>query len=75
MVARKEKMIFAKSWPKYKDMMMFPYDLLAAKNPMDLICEAMQSDAKIRDWKKRMIGDEFRGEIVVETVKRYLGLY
>ena len=54
---------------------MFPYDLLAAKNPMDLICEAMQSDAKIRDWKKRMIGDEFRGEIVVETVKRYLGLY
>lgn len=72
LVARKEKMVFAKSWSKYRDMMMYPCDLLATDKPLDLIHEAMQSDDKIRDWKKRMIGDPFDGNIVLRTVRQYL---
>lgn len=70
--SHRDVMVYAHSWNKYRDMMMFPYDILRTGAPMGLIQEAMSSDAKIADWKRRMIGDEFRGEVVLDTVKSYL---
>jgi hypothetical protein len=61
------------SWDKYKDLMMYPLDILFTDNPYGLIMEACTSDERIKDWKKRMIGcTTFDAEKFVSIVKSYL---
>lgn len=46
------------NWDMYKDLMMFPLDILNG-DVSDLIQKAIASDKDIADWKIRMIGDPF----------------
>lgn len=60
------------SWDKYKDLLMFPLDILATKDPYELLLKACESDEDIRDWRERMIGCEpFNGQKFIEYIESY----
>ena len=61
-----------KSWDKYKDLLMFPHDILAKEDPIELIKDAARSDEKIREWKNLFIGKPFNGQLFVSLVGQYL---
>lgn len=63
---------WARSWEQYKDLLMYPFDILAEEDTIALFKDAIASDEEIRDWKTRLIGDEFNPERFVELVKKYL---
>ncbi len=61
------------SWDKYKDLVMFPLDILDTLKPEKLMLEACKSDDMIRDWKQSMIGDKpFDDHAVVRAVCSYV---
>lgn len=62
----------ARGWDDYKDLIMYPLDLLHTDDPMRLITCAAKSDAEIVGWKSRMIGDPFNPDLFVDIVKSYL---
>lgn len=51
--------VLANSWEKYRDMLMYPLDILTTNAPMELFQCAMTSDESIRNWRERMIGRQF----------------
>lgn len=61
----------AKSWDKYKDLLMYPLDILAENtDTMDVLEQAIKSDHMIADWRRRMIGGPFcEDEFVVHINK------
>lgn len=67
-----ETMKFVDSWDKYKDMLMYPLDILSVDDTMGLIRRACASDADIADWRRRIIGESFNGKNVVHVVESYL---
>jgi len=70
---------YVKSWPVYKDKLMFPLDFMPegskGKGSMDRIVEAMDSDEKIKAWRKMFIGEPFDKNLFVRTIKKYLRGY
>lgn len=71
-VGHKDEMVYVRSWPRYKDMMAYPLDILATSDPIGLIQDALASDDKILDWKRRMIGEPFDENVVLNIVKSHL---
>lgn len=67
-----ESLRFVASWPKYRDLMMYPLDILAEDDTWALIVRAAASDAEIRDWRDRFIGPAFDPKLFVRTVEVYL---
>lgn len=63
---------FVRSWDKYKDLLMYPLDILVADDTMGLIHRAASTDCDIADWRTRNIGSPFDESAVVETVRSYL---
>jgi len=63
---------FVSSWEKYRDILMYPLDILAVDDTLGLIRAAGRSDEMIMDWRRRIIGKEFCPSQVVEAVKSYL---
>lgn len=64
---------YAESWDKYKDLLMYPLDILAEDDTMGLLRRASKSDSEIFDWKSRMIGDKpFDPILMSQIVKSYL---
>jgi hypothetical protein len=61
-----------RSWEKYKNLLMYPLDILCADDPYALLVEATQSDEKIKDWLNRMIGDPFDGEYFYQYIMEHL---
>lgn len=66
-----ESYTYVSSWDKYKNILMFPYDILAVNKPMDLIEKAAASDKDVREWKNKFIGLPFNPKLVVEAIKSY----
>lgn len=62
----------ARGWDSYKDLIMYPLDLLHSDNPMALMLRAAANDDQIVDWKKRMIGQPFDPDLFVSTLESYL---
>ena len=63
----------AKSWDKYSHLLMFPLDILNTDNPYELLQEAGRSDAKIADWRSRLIGSEqFDPDTFISHVMEYV---
>jgi hypothetical protein len=56
-------------WEAYRDYLAYPYDVadgdLAAQ-----IAEASFTDAKIREWKERFIGQPFDGEAFINQIRQ-----
>lgn len=63
---------YARSWKKYKDLLMYPFDILAADDVAALFQRAVQSDCEIADWRTRLIGEPFNGPRFVKLVEKYL---
>jgi hypothetical protein len=67
-----EALKYVKSWEKYKDLLMYPLDLLSAADPIALIESATCSDEAIRDWRESMIGRPFDTTRFADTLEGYL---
>jgi hypothetical protein len=60
------------SWPKYRDLMMFPLDVLAGDDTGALLRKAAASDAEIEGWRSKFIGSPFDPRLFVKTLEGYL---
>ena len=67
-----EKLVNVRSWDKYKDLMMYPLDILAEEDTMALFDRAILSDCDIAEWRERLIGKPFDGEHFVDVLESYL---
>ena len=67
-----EKLETVRSWEKYKDLLMYPLDILAEEDTPALIHRAIHSDCEIADWRTRMIGQPFEPHRFVDAVQSYL---
>jgi hypothetical protein len=63
---------FVSSWDKYRDLMMFPLDILETDDPAGLIQLASQSDEAIQAWREMFIGEMMNPAKFVQTVDRYM---
>lgn len=66
-----DKIDFVKSWDSYKDLLMYPLDILNTRYVYGLIVESMKSDEPIHEWRERMIGEPFNPMKVLNTVLGY----
>ena len=64
---------YARNWDKYKDLLMYPLDILATKDTLGLLTRATKSDKEISDWRSRMIGEPFDGKKFVDIIAGYVG--
>lgn len=69
---QKKDFSYANSWDQYKDLLMYPLDILAASNVRELFHEAISSDERIKEWRARMIGEPFNPNRFVDRVESYL---
>lgn len=68
---REERLLRARSWDKYRDLMRYPLDILDG-DPFDLAVRAAGSDSDILQWRERMIGKPFDPALFVERVRSFL---
>lgn len=62
---------FVQHWDLYKDMMMFPLDLLKG-DPMAVLERAAGDEEAVRCWRDNFIGKQFDEKDFVDKVKKYL---
>lgn len=62
---------FARSWDKYRDLLMYPIDILDGEedDPMNVLRRAARSDEEIADWRRRMIGEQFCPDKFVDLIE------
>lgn len=63
---------YVRNWDKYKDLLMYPLDILAEDDTLALFQRAIRSDAEIADWREQIIGEPFDPVAFVQKVKRCL---
>lgn len=63
---------FAQHWNEYVDLLAYPYDLLETDDPLGLLNRAVKSDADIADWRRRLIGTQFRKDRFLNHLQKYL---
>ena len=62
-----------RSWEKYKDLLMYPLDILDTTAPYTLLTQACASDTRICNWRTRMIGaTTFDEDVFIRAVESYL---
>lgn len=61
-----------RSWEKYRDLLMYPLDILAEDDLPALVQRAIRSDCEIADWRDRLIGQPFQPDRFVKTLESYL---
>ena len=69
---RQRPVQWAKNWKKYEHLLAFPYDILAAPNPLCLLEKVASCDEEVADWRKRMIGRPFRPNEFVKKLESFL---
>jgi len=69
---RARRVQYVRNWEKYIDMLAYPFDILETRDPLRLMERATRSDYGIRDWKKRMIGEEFCADQFMQILESYL---
>jgi hypothetical protein len=63
--------VAVRSWQRYKNLLMFPLDILNG-DPMSVLEQAASSDEKIQLWKEDFIGVPFEPTKFVQTLEKYL---
>ncbi len=63
--------VYAQSWEKYADLMMYPLDILAGE-PAELIRRACQGDAAAAAWRERFISTPWDAKKFVTILESYL---
>ncbi len=64
-----EKLATVRSWEKYKDLLMYPLDILAEEDTPALLERAIRSDCDIADWRDRLIGRPFEPHRFVDVLE------
>lgn len=67
-----ENFRFVKHWSKYKDLLMFPLDILDTRDVNGLIGRAIKSDKAVSEWRDLFIGQPFDGKKFVNKLESYL---
>lgn len=70
-----EKLRFARSWDKYRELLRYPLDLLDPLSSEPLPCliqRAGKGDPGAQEWRRRMIGDQLDPALFVQKVESYL---
>jgi len=62
---------YVKHWDDYKDLLMFPLDILQG-DPAEVIAKACEGSSDVADWRARFIGEPFDGPRFVKTLEAYL---
>lgn len=63
---------YVQNWDKYKDLLMYPLDILQTRSVDKLIEKAVSSDEAIRTWRDLFIGKKFDSKLFVEKLESYL---
>ena len=63
---------YAKSFEKYKDLLLYPFDILSEMDTLALFRRAVHSDVEIADWRRRMVGEPFDAARFTKKVEAYL---
>ena len=66
-----EGFCYVKHWEAYKDILMFPLDILQGDTEK-VIQKACEGSGAVEDWKARFIGEPFNGPAFVKTLESYL---
>jgi hypothetical protein len=69
---RNAPVLWARNWRKYRDLLCYPLDILATGDVLGLLQRAATCDEPVRDWRKRMIGSQFRRKRFIEKLEEYL---
>jgi hypothetical protein len=69
---RQETLAYAIHWHDYVELMAYPLDVLESDDPAELAREAALDDCTIREWRSRMIGDQFEGAAFVRKLESHL---
>jgi hypothetical protein len=56
---RRGSSLFAQNWNSYKDLLMYPLDILNYDDPLVVLEQSVHTDIDIVDWRTRMIGEQF----------------
>lgn len=62
----------ARGWDDFRDLIMYPLDLLYSEDPLSMMQAAAADDESIRAWRDRMIGKPFDPKKFVDIVESYL---
>lgn len=60
-----------RSWHRYRNLLMYPLDLLVGE-PMGVLEQAARSDEPIQTWRKNFIGEPFDPNYFVTVLEKYL---
>jgi len=60
------------NWSKYRDLMIYPLDILAEDDTLGLIRRASQSDELVSTWRSQLVGEAFSPDKFVDCVEAYL---
>lgn len=64
--------LHARGWNDYKDLVMYPIDILHKNDTLKLMQSTVADDSEIREWRSRMIGDPFNPDKFVSLLEGYL---
>lgn len=69
-----DSFVRARSWDAYKELLMFPLDILAVEKRCvyELLQRAAADDEPIREWRRLFIGAPFDEPLFVSTLESYL---
>lgn len=59
------------SWNKYRDILMFPHDLLTG-DPWESILAACEGEESVAQWKELFIGKPYDEDLFLEYLEKYL---
>jgi hypothetical protein len=59
---REDALCYALHWKEYAHLMAYPLDILDGEDCVTIAREACTSDARISEWRTRMIGMDFNGQ-------------
>jgi len=66
---------WVRNWDKYIDLMKYPYDILDCpdrNSVLNMLCAVIQENDVVADWRRRMIGSQFRKDRFVEKLEAFL---
>jgi hypothetical protein len=72
LVPRANAVVNVRSWNKYSDRIAYPLDIMCSHNTFGMMGKAIVDDSEIAEWRSRMIGNAFDGNLFLEIIDDYL---
>lgn len=65
------EVLYARNWHTYAGDLAYPLDIVMG-DPLDLLWTAVEGDARVTDWRRRMIGEPFDRDAFQKALEGYL---